>query len=583
MPGRIPSTFIDDLLSRVDIVEVIDEYVPLAKAGRDHKACCPFHAEKTPSFTVSGAKQFYHCFGCQAHGSAISFLMDYARLGFVEAVEELAGRVGLALPENAGDAPAAPSSAPLLDLLDRASRFYRRQLRRHPAADRARNYLQSRGVSGEVARTFDLGFAPPGWDNLVRTLGGEASESLLALAGLATRRDTGGLYDRLRDRIVFPIADRRGRVVGFGGRSIGDDLPKYLNSPETPVFHKGRELYGLALARAAGSARVLVVEGYMDVVALSQHGIRNSVATLGTAATAEQLKQLFRIWSDVVFCFDGDEAGRRAAWRALETTLPLMREGRQAKFMFLPDGEDPDSLVRARGAAPFEQGATEAISLGTFLFDELSAQTDLRTIDGRARLCELALPLLEKVPPGSFQRLAGRRLQELAGIDSEDLSALSKTAGGAHPSRHPVASSARVRGAAVSPARKAITLLVQHPELAAESGDVEELRDSALPGASLLTELVELLADHPDLTTAAIVERYRGHDSARHLASLAAAHLDLREGLDREFRDCLRRLVQQSRKRTNDERLKALGAKRVSQLSEEERREYARLTGSGRE
>ena len=583
MPGRIPSTFVDDLLSRVDIVEVIDEYVPLAKAGRDHKACCPFHAEKTPSFTVSGAKQFYHCFVCQAHGSAISFLMDYARLGFVEAVEELAGRVGLALPESAGDTPAAPSNAPLLDLLDRASRFYRRQLRRHPAAARARNYLQSRGVSGEVARTFDLGFAPPGWDNLVRALGGEASESLLALAGLATRRDTGGLYDRLRDRIVFPIADRRGRVVGFGGRSIGDDLPKYLNSPETPVFHKGRELYGLALARAAGSARVLVVEGYMDVVALSQHGIRNSVATLGTAATAEQLRQLFRIWSDVVFCFDGDEAGRRAAWRALETALPLMREGRQAKFMFLPDGEDPDSQVRARGAAPFEQGAGEAVSLGTFLFDELSAQADLRTIDGRARLCELALPLLEKVPPGSFRRLAGRRLQELAGIDSVDLSALSKTAGGAHPSRRPAPSSARARGAAVSPARKAITLLVQHPELAAESGDVEELRNSALPGAPLLAELVELLADHPDLTTAAIVERYRGRDSARHLASLAAAHLDLREGLDREFRDCLRRLVQQSRKRRNDERLKALSAKRVSQLSEEERREYARLTGSGRE
>ena len=583
MPGRIPSTFIDDVLSRVDIVEVIDEYVPLTKAGRDHKACCPFHAEKTPSFTVSGAKQFYHCFGCQAHGTAISFLMDHARLEFVEAVEELARRAGLALPESAGDTPAAPSNAPLFDLLDRAGRFYRRQLRRHPAAARARDYLQSRGVSGEVAGAFDLGFAPPGWDNLVRALGGEASESLLAQAGLATRREGGRLYDRLRDRIVFPIADRRGRVVGFGGRSIGDDLPKYLNSPETPVFHKGRELYGLTLARAAGAAGVLVVEGYMDVVALSQHGIRNSVATLGTAATAEQLKQLFRVWSDVVFCFDGDEAGRRAAWRALESALPLMREGRQAKFMFLPDGEDPDSLVRTRGPASFEERVGEAVSLGTFLFDELGAQADLRTIDGRARLCERALPLLEKVPPGSFRRLAGRRLQELAGIDSGDLSALSRAAGGAHPSRRPPASPARTRNTALSPARKAITLLVQHPELAAESGDVEELRDSDLPGAPLLAELVALLADRPNLTTAAIVERYRGRDSARHLSSLAAAHLDLREGLDQEFRDCLRRLVRQSRKRMDDERVKILGAKPVSRLSEEERREYARLTGSGRE
>ena len=580
MPGRIPSSFIDEVLSRVDIVDVIDEYVPLTKAGRDHKACCPFHAEKTPSFTVSGAKQFYHCFGCQAHGTAISFLMDYARFEFVEAVEDLAGRAGLSLPESRGGTHAPPSSTPVLEVLERASRFYRQQLRRHPAAARAKDYLRSRGVSGEVAHTFHLGFAPPGWDNLVRGLEGERAERLMEQAGLAARRDSGDLYDRLRDRIVFPITNRRGRVVGFGGRSIGDDVPKYLNSPETSVFHKGRELYGLPQARTSGGDRVVVVEGYMDVVALAQHGIRNSVATLGTAATAEQLKQLFRIWSDVVFCFDGDEAGRRAAWRALETALPLMREGRQAQFMFLPEGEDPDSLVRARGRERFERHIGEAVSLGTFLFDELSARVELGTIDGRARLCELALPLLRKIPHGSFQRLAGRRLQELAGIDSVDLSTLWREEGTAPTSRQPAASSPKAPGAAISPARKAITLLVQHPELAAEAGDVGELRNSELPGASLLAELVELLADHPCLSAGAIVERYRGHDSARHLANLAVAHLDLREGLDREFRDCLSRVVQQSRKRMEDERMKALGAKSVSQLSDEERREYARLTGN---
>ena len=591
MPGRIPRPFIDDLLARVDIVEVIDEYVPLVSAGRDFKACCPFHTEKTPSFTVSRAKQFYHCFGCQANGTAISFLMEYARLDFVEAIEELAHRVGVEVPKAAGSSPERPSTEPILRILERASRFYRRQLRQHPRANRAVDYLRSRGVSGEVAAAFHIGFAPPGWDNLVRGLESEGAGSLMVQAGLAAKREGGGFYDRLRDRIVYPILDRRSRTVGFGGRSIGDDTPKYLNTPETPVFHKGRELYGLPQARAAGGQRVVVVEGYMDVVALAQHGVGNSVATLGTALTPEHLKQLFRIWPDVVFCFDGDEAGSRAAWRALETALPLLRDGRQALFMFLPAGEDPDSLVRARGREHFEACVDGAESLGTFLFDRLKAQVNLGTLDGRARLYETARPLLDNLPTGAFRELADRNLEQLTGLRVGGASSVSGATGGSGPRRRGPSPSNRAAGAVISPVRKAITLLVQHPSLASAAGPSEGLQGIDLPGAALLAELIELVKRDPHLSTGALLEHYREDKGVgRHLASLAAEPLDLEEGLsdyekalEREFRDCLRRIEQQSRKRAEDARFQELAAKgRVGRLSDEERNEYARLTGSGR-
>ena len=588
MPGRIPRPFIDDLLARVDIVEVIDEYVPLVSAGRDFKACCPFHAEKTPSFTVSRAKQFYHCFGCQANGTAISFLMEYARLDFVEAIEELAHRVGVEVPKTAGAPPGRPATEPVLRILERASRFYRRQLRQHPHANRAVDYLRSRGVSGEIAATFHIGFAPPGWDNLVRGLESEGAGSLMAQAGLAAPNDRGGFYDRFRDRIVFPILDRRSRTVGFGGRSIGDDTPKYLNSPETPVFHKGRELYGLPQARAAGGKRVVVVEGYMDVVALAQHGVGTCVATLGTAVTPEHLKHLFRIWPDVVFCFDGDEAGNRAAWRALETTLPLLRDGRQALFMFLPAGEDPDSLVRAQGREHFEACIDEAESLGTFLFDRLKAQVNLETLDGRARLFEAARPLLDKMPAGAFRELADRNVEKLTGLRVGGASSVSG-GGGPGPRRRGPSPSKRADGTVISPVRKAITLLVQHPRLASAAGPTEGLRGIDLPGAALLAELIELLVQNPHLSTGALLEHYREDTGGgRHLASLAAEPLDLEEGLsdyenalEREFRDCLRRIEQQSRKRAEDARFQELAAKaRVGPMSEEEQREFARLTRS---
>ena len=593
MPGRIPRPFIDDLLARVDIVEVIDEYVPLVSAGRDFKACCPFHTEKTPSFTVSRTKQFYHCFGCQANGTAISFLMEYARLDFIEAIEDLAHRVGVEVPKTGSDSPVRPSSEPIFGILERASRFYRRQLRQHPQAARAVDYLRSRGVSGEVAAAFHIGFAPPGWDNLVKGLARESTSALMVQAGLAARRDDGGrLYDRFRDRIVFPILDRRSRPIGFGGRSIGDDTPKYLNTPETPVFHKGRELYGLPQARAAGGTRVVVVEGYMDVVALAQHGVGNAAATLGTAVTPEHIKQLFRIWPDVVFCFDGDEAGARAAWRALETTLPLLRDGRQAFFMFLPEGEDPDSLVRARGREHFEKCIDEAATLGTFLFEKLKAQVNLETLDGRARLYETARPLLDKIPTGAFRELASRSLEQITGL---------RAGGGPSSPGGPRAPPAQPRGASSrggmsrlkrSPVRTAITLLVQHPRLASATGPSEALRDIDLPGAALLAELIELLVRSPHLNTGALLEHFRENEGVgRHLARLAAEPLDLEEGLpnhegareelEQAFRDCLHQIMKEGRKQAEDERFRKLAAKtRVGPLSEEELREFARLTRS---
>ena len=591
MPGRIPRSFIDDLLSRVDIVEVIDEYVPLARAGRDFKACCPFHAEKTPSFTVSRAKQFYHCFGCQANGTAISFLMEYARLDFVEAIEELAHRVGVELPKGGGGStPERPASEPLFAVLDRARHFYRQQLRQHPQAARAVDYLRSRGVSGEAAGAFHIGFAPPGWDNLVRSLGAERTQDALVKAGLAAQRDGGGLYDRFRDRIVFPILDRRGRVIGFGGRSIGDDTPKYLNTPETAVFHKGRELYGLPQARSAGGTRVVVVEGYMDVVALAQHGVGNTVATLGTALTPEHLKQLFRIWPDVVFCFDGDEAGGRAAWRALETALPLLRDGRQALFMFLPEGEDPDTLVRARGRTHFERCIDEADTLGTFLFEKLKEQVKLDTIDGRARLFELARPLIDKMPAGAFRELAGRNLEALTGLRAGGAPTLPGGSKGSFPRPRAPSSPDGTGRSKRSPVRRAITLLVQHPGLAARAGPPAELRSIELPGAALLAELIELLLRSPHLNTGALLEHYREDEGAgRHLASLAAEPLVLEDGrsdreqaLEKEFQDCVRWIVARGRKRADDERRRELDAKGFGRLSDEERKEYTRLIASAR-
>ena len=380
MAGLIAQSFIDDLLNRSDIVEVVSSRVQLKKSGKNYTACCPFHQEKTPSFTVSQEKQFYYCFGCGAGGNALGFIMDHDHLEFPEAVEELASRAGVEVEREASSGgprqPRQPANSPLYDLLSAASDYYRGALRNHPQRDAAVNYLKQRGVSGIIARDFALGFAPPGWDNLSKQLGGDnlQQQALIEAGLLVENAETKRRYDRFRDRIMFPIHDSRGRIVGFGGRVLGDDKPKYLNSPETAVFHKGQELYGLYEARKHNRqlSEIIVVEGYMDVIALAQQGLRNAVATLGTATSEEHIKRLFRVVPNILFCFDGDNAGRKAAWRALEATLGNLKDGLQARFLFVPEGEDPDSLIRSEGLEAFQARiAQQAVPLTAYFFTHL--------------------------------------------------------------------------------------------------------------------------------------------------------------------------------------------------------------------
>ena len=574
MAGRIPESFIDDLVSRTDIVEVIEHHVPLRRAGKEYKACCPFHDEKTPSFTVVPDKQFYHCFGCGAHGTAVGFLMDYANLEFVEAVEELARRIGVEVPRDAG-AGHGPreDTGPVFEALDRANAYFQRQLRRHPQASKAVEYLKGRGLSGRIAAEFQLGFAPPGWNGLLGELGtDEPARASLVRAGLLVERDGGGLHDRFRDRITFPIHDSRGRVAGFGARIIDGDEPKYLNSPETPVFHKGRELYGLERARRAGRSpeRLLVVEGYMDVVALAQSGIDYAVATLGTAATGTHVRRLFRAVDDIVFCFDGDEAGRRAAWRALENTLAAMTGGRQALFLFLPEGEDPDSLVRAEGRQAFERRLDDAVPLSRFLFDHLTAGVDLDTPEGRARLVESSRPHIGRVPPGAYQRQLRMRLAELSGDTTPIAPGRSAARRRAYPGH---------RQAPGSPVRRAIRMLLHEPSLAAHARDVGEIRDADVAGAALLADLVETLHARPDLTTGMLLERYRGHEMSRGLEVLAHDEPEIPgpEGRREEFTGCLRLVVEHAERSRTRRRLEELSKRRPADLTDDERREFTEL------
>lgn len=540
MSGRIPKEFIAQLMDRIDIVDVIDARVPLRKAGRDYKACCPFHEEKTPSFTVSAEKQFYHCFGCQAHGTAIGFLMDYDHMGFVEAVEELAARAGMAVPYEAGGG--APSiDLGLYGILDEAASYYRRMLREHPAAPQAVAYLQERGLSGDIANRFGIGFAPPGWDNALLSLGTtpQRRDDLLRL-GLLVRNDAGRIYDRFRSRIMFPIRDYRGRVVAFGGRVLDDAKPKYLNSPESEVFHKGRELYGLYEATHGQGRRasLLVVEGYMDVVALAQQGIDSAVATLGTATTRDHLERIFRTTGAVVFCFDGDRAGRQAGWRALEMALPALREGHQASFLFLPEGEDPDTLVRKEGRAAFESRIAAAKPLSEFLFDTLREQCDLGSEEGRARVVELARPLLSQIPEGAFRQLMINRVARIGGMTPAQVNDLL-----AHPQAPVMAARRPVRvgtPTAPSPVRLAITALLHQPSLAQRVDNPRKWEKLMMPGVKLLTDVLELLKDKPHMTMAGLLEQWRGTEEGRHLSKLAARQLPITEdGLAQEFEGAL--------------------------------------------
>ncbi|MGD8697609.1 MAG: DNA primase, partial [Gammaproteobacteria bacterium] len=499
--SRIPQHFIDDLMSRTDIIEVVGSRVPLKKAGREFKACCPFHDEKTPSFTVSPTKQFYHCFGCGAHGTALGFLMDHDHLGFVDAVEELARQAGVEVPREAGSAAKRPDDD-LYAVMEKTARFFSGELKKNKEAI---DYLKSRGVDGETAARFGIGFAPSRWDGLIEHFGStEKSLKQLADCGLIIEREQGGWYDRFRGRVMFPIRDARGRVIAFGGRIIGDGEPKYLNSPETRLFHKGRELYGLFEARQAlrDISRLMVVEGYMDVVGLSQAGIHWAVATLGTATTGDHLHRLFRLTDTVVFCFDGDRAGRQAAWRALENALPSLVEGRQVQFLFLPEGEDPDSLVRAEGPEKFRSRVDEAVPLSDYLLENLESRVDMSSVDGRARMAELARPLLSRIPPGIYHDLLVTRLAQTIGMNEERLGTI---LAGDLPSQPGFRPAARGAPTPASPrsslVRQAIALVLHHPASAAASDIPESLADVDLKGISILAELLEICASSPEITT----------------------------------------------------------------------------------
>ncbi len=418
----IPDSFKQDLLNRVDIVDVIERYVPLKKAGSNFSACCPFHTEKSPSFTVSPTKQFYHCFGCGAHGNAISFVMEYQGLGYVDAIRSLAEGAGMQLPEFEPRQKKAQEGPDLHDILERAALYYRQQLKASP---RAVEYLKRRGLSGQIAAKFGIGYAPDGWQNL-QSVFTDYAEKALKDAGLVIENDEGRRYDRFRDRVMFPILDQRGAVIGFGGRIIGEGEPKYLNSPETPLFEKGRELYGLSQARLPirEAGRVIVVEGYMDVVALAQHGIAYAVATLGTATSPVHIGKLLRQTDEVVFCFDGDSAGRRAAWHALEVSLPLLADQKVLRFLFLPAEDDPDSFVRAHGREVFEARMREARPLSEFLLAELKGRVDMDTVEGRARLIHEASPLLQKIAAPVMQLQLLKQLAEISGMTQDEASRL---------------------------------------------------------------------------------------------------------------------------------------------------------------
>jgi DNA primase len=436
MAGLIPQSFIDDLLNRTDIVEVVSSRIQLKKTGKNYSACCPFHKEKTPSFSVSPDKQFYYCFGCGAGGNALGFVMDHDSLDFLQAVEDLAKRAGMDIPREEGGrgrTPRQPTDSPLYPLLTAAADYYRQALKSHPTRKSAVEYLKGRGLTGEIARDFGLGFAPPGWDNLLKHLGGDSlqQKAMIDAGLLIENAESGKRYDRFRDRVMFPIRDSRGRIIAFGGRVLGDDKPKYLNSPETPVFHKGQELYGLYEARKSNRDldEVMVVEGYMDVIALAQQGLRNAVATLGTATSEEHLKRLFRLVPSVLFCFDGDGAGRKAAWRALEATLPNLQDGRRARFLFLPEGEDPDTLVRCEGTDAFRARINQhAQPLADYFFQQLSEEADPRSLEGKAHLVTLAAPLIDKIPGNHLRALMRQRLSEITGLSGEMFSQVAQNA-----------------------------------------------------------------------------------------------------------------------------------------------------------
>ena len=636
MAGLIPQSFIDDLLNRTDIVDVVSSRVQMKKAGKNYTACCPFHKEKTPSFSVSPDKQFYYCFGCGAGGNALGFIMDHDNLDFPQAVEELAKAAGMEIPREEGGRshkPRQPTDSPLYPLLTAAADFYRQALKSHPARKVAVEYLKGRGLTGEIARDFGLGFAPPGWDNLFKHLSNDTlqQKAMIDAGLLVENAETGKRYDRFRDRVMFPIRDSRGRIIAFGGRVLGDDKPKYLNSPETPVFHKGQELYGLFEARKFNRSldEIIVVEGYMDVIALAQQGLRNAVATLGTATSEEHMKRLFRVVPNVLFCFDGDQAGRNAAWRALEATLSCLQDGRRARFLFLPEGEDPDTLVRSEGTDAFKARINQhAQPLADYFFQQLTEEADPRSLEGKAHMVTLAAPLIDKVPGANLRTLMRQRLTEITGLTHDMVSQLAQSApvkpqaqpaydpgidydampdysdfqqpdvyipqqewtpkkpgaGGKKWENKPWDKKGK-RGAereqawvpvgVEPPTLTALRTLLHHPQLAKKVEDAGHFAAEDQTNNQLLIALVEAVQKNPKLSSIQLLSRWHGTEQGRLLQRLLEKEwLIDADNLEQQFFDTITSLSARQRERNLEQLLRKA---RQGELSTEEKNQLRDL------
>ncbi|EIV8500149.1 DNA primase [Vibrio parahaemolyticus] len=580
MAGHIPRSFIDDLLARLDIVDIIDARVKLKKKGKNYGACCPFHNEKTPSFSVSQEKQFYHCFGCGAHGNAIDFMMEFERLEFVEAIEELASYLGLDVPREqrsggsgqfkSGPQASSSEKRSLYDLMGSIAQFYRNQLKQ-PSSKVAIEYLKDRGLSGEIVQKFGIGYVADEWDLVRKNFGqNKDNQDMLVTGGMLIENDKGNRYDRFRGRIMFPIRDRRGRVIGFGGRVLGEGTPKYLNSPETPIFHKGKELYGLyeVLQAHREPAQILVVEGYMDVVALAQYGVDYSVASLGTSTTGDHIQMLFRQTNTVVCCYDGDRAGKEAAWRALENALQFLKTGNTLKFLFLPDGEDPDSYVRKYGKVAFEQQIEQATPLSSYLFDNLIElhQINLGNNEGKSALRAYASALIDKIPDPYFQELLEKLLDERTGFDNR-LRHPRKKISETRPQPH--------KEIKRTPMREVIALLIQNPSYAQMVPDLSSVRDLSIPGLSLFADVLDKCQAHPHINTGQLLEHWRNSQNEALLSRLASWDIPLDEDNQEEiFLDSLDKIIAQC----VEKQIENLQAKaRSVGLSAEEKRELLAL------
>jgi len=614
--ARLQQAFIDQILDRTDIVDVVDRRVKLKKAGKNYSACCPFHQEKTPSFSVNPEKQFYYCFGCGAGGNALGFIMDYERMEFREAIESLAQAAGIDMPaEEVDSAPQVDNQKPLYESMERATKLYEGFLRQHKDRGRVVDYLKRRGLSGEVARDFRLGFAPEGWDNLMQTLPDEASVGHALTAGLLIENDKGRKYDRFRDRVIFPIINQRGKVIAMGGRVLGDGKPKYLNSPETPLFSKSHELYGLHHIRkfAKNLSRIVVVEGYMDVIALAQFGIHYAVATLGTSVGKPHLELLFRRVEQVVFCFDGDEAGRKAAFRGMEAALPMMEDGRQVKFLFLPEGEDPDTVVRSKGAPHLEHMFDTAAPLEQFLFEQMGAGIDLTTMDGKARLSKLVAPYINQIPDGVYKTLLFKSLAERTDMDVESLRRLrevQETPSTSESSRNdysdmspppkeddygqfgngplsdhdeanPYDDMAQVAeidsGFNDGVLMRALGLIALHPPAALLVAD-EVIPDSSDRTASLLREVVSLVRETPEMSTAALLGYWTNTDEGEALSAAAAKEvIDTESEINEHLLAILNKLSRDRRANLLRTRAHELKAVPYTELDNEQKRELVTL------